>query len=492
MKKLYEELRNNENVRSNLSSLRQYMKDESTSEEVRALEGLPVLTASFLESEDAKTRKNAALLLGKLGAQEYVDLLWEGYQKEQTNFVKGAYLEALLELDTEVHLEAFKAVLEELMEAEVDEENRKHVQEQIRALRKIIIKYEGIEPHTFVAKGKACEVLLLCNREQREVVKNAVLDGVAKVHPLGVLVQTSNLIGLCSCRLFREMLFPIHTDGLVSQVPKKAATELWKADLFDILSNLHKEIHPFHFRIECKSSMTLEERSLFSKRLAAELEQVSGGLLINSTSDYEVEIRLIANREGHFFAALKLYTFLDKRFLYRKNTIAASMHPSTAALIMELAEPYLKENAQIMDPFCGVGTMLIERDIKVPAREIYATDIFGEAIEKGRENAKAAGERIQFIHRDFFDFKHEYRFDEIITNMPIRGKKTKEEMDEFYQRFFTKLPEILAKQATIILYTNEVGFVKKQLRIHPEFVLQREYCMQKKNDFYLFIIEAKG
>ena len=73
------------------------------------------------------------------------------------------------------------------------------------------------------------------------------------------------------------------------------------------------------------------------------------------------------------------------------------MHPSLAALIMELAAPYLKENAQIIDPFCGVGTMLIERDIRVPAREKYGTDIFGEAIDGARENAALAGEQINFI-----------------------------------------------------------------------------------------------
>ena len=135
--------------------------------------------------------------------------------------------------------------------------------------------------------------------------------------------------------------------------------------------------------------------------------------------------------------------------------------------------------------------MLIERDLCVLAREIYATDIFGEAIEKGRENARLAGEKINFIHRDFFDFKHEYPFDEIITNMPLRGKKTKEETDQFYADFFTKLPEILAKDAVIILYTNEIGFVKKQLRIHRNFCLLQEYCMQKKNEFYLMIIGTK-
>lgn len=135
--------------------------------------------------------------------------------------------------------------------------------------------------------------------------------------------------------------------------------------------------------------------------------------------------------------------------------------------------------------------MLIERAVRVPAGEMYATDIFGEAVEKGRENASLAGVKINFIHRDFFDFKHDYLFDEVITNMPVRGKKTRGEMDALYERFFQKLPAHLTKDAVIILYTNEIGFVKKQLRLHREFVLKQEYCMQKKNDFYLLIIGRK-
>jgi 23S rRNA G2445 N2-methylase RlmL len=185
---------------------------------------------------------------------------------------------------------------------------------------------------------------------------------------------------------------------------------------------------------------------------------------------------------------VKCAAFADHRFDYRKNAISASIHPSTAALLMELAAPYLKEDAQIMDPFCGVGTMLIERDRRVPAREMYATDIFGEAIEKGRENAALAGARINFIHRDFFDFRHDYLFDEIITNMPVRGKKTREEMDALYGNFFGKVLEIAQEEATVILYTNELGFVKKQLRLRKQFTLLQETCILDKTGFYLLII----
>ena len=167
--------------------------------------------------------------------------------------------------------------------------------------------------------------------------------------------------------------------------------------------------------------------------------------------------------------------------------------PYAELLVVKLkpAKPYLKENAQIIDPFCGVGTMLIERDIRVPAREKYGTDIFGEAIDGARENAALAGEQINFIHRDFFDFRHDYLFDEIVTNMPVRGKMTREQLDRLYEKFFRKALTILEKEAVIVMYTGEIGFVKKQLRLHREFSLLEEYCMQSKTGCYLFIIGVK-
>jgi len=135
--------------------------------------------------------------------------------------------------------------------------------------------------------------------------------------------------------------------------------------------------------------------------------------------------------------------------------------------------------------------MLIERDILVPAREKYGIDIFGDAIDMARENAALAGEKINFIHRDYFDFKHDYKFDEIVTNMPVKGKKAKEDMDAFYARFFEKSKSLLAEDGIIIMYSNEVGFVKKQLRLHPCYRLIQEYTVRKKDSYCLFIIGMK-
>lgn len=492
MEKILKELQENQNIRANLSELRKIIKNEITKQTVFVtVKQQEKLFLDFLQSEDAKTRKNAALLLGDLAYQNAADPLYEAYVKESTLFVRAAYLQALAQLNVEDKLEKLKENLKALLEAEVLPENRKHTDEEIRALREIIIRGEGITRHTADIKGKKVTVLLLTNRSQRETVRRSIACGTATVHPLGVMVETDNLPELMKLRTYREMIFPLQKEGFLPSDPLSCANAIWDLGILTLLNGLHKEAGSFYFRIDCKSAMELEERSAFTRKLATCLERLSKGDLINSTSDYEVELRLIANKEGEFFGGVSLSTIKSDRFAYRKNAIAASIHPSTAALIMEIAAPYLKENARIMDPFCGVGTMLIERDERVLAGEMYGTDIFGDAILFARENSKLAKKNINFIHRDFMDFKHEYLFDEIVTNMPLRGKKSKQEMDDFYRAFFEKAKEILAKEAILVMYTNEIGFVKKQLRLHKEYSLLQETCLQAKNDFYLLILSYK-
>ena len=119
---------------------------------------------------------------------------------------------------------------------------------------------------------------------------------------------------------------------------------------------------------------------------------------------------------------LRLFSIKDERFAYRKEYVAASIRPDLAATLVRLSADYLRSDIQTLDPFCGVGTMLIERLKYADVHPAYGIDIFGEAVNKARENAKLAGAKINFINRDYFEFKHKYRFDEIITNMPFATK----------------------------------------------------------------------
>lgn len=493
----YEQLCKKENLRENLSILRNEIKNPQKKEALQMLCAGGEQIIAFLKEEDPKVRKNAALLLGDLGAKQSVEPLFFAYEQEQTLFVKSAYLTALGKMDVADYLPRFQSRLSELLACEAAVDEKKHIQDEIRELEKLITGIEGIKKHEWTGLLREHEILLTTWKQLRNVTLDEVTEdaGIAsnkrKLHPLGVTVVTDKLECLLSLRTFRELLFPLCKAQKVKKEPKAAAMAVWNSDLLRLLEECHKPDGAFYFRLELRSRMELDKKTNFAKKFAAELEQLSNRRFINSTRDYEIEIRLVETREETFAVFAKLLTIPMKRFSYRKHAIAASIHPSLAAMLVKIAQPYLKEDAQILDPFCGVGTMLIERDKKVPAREKYGIDIYGEAIRMARENASAAGEKINFINRNYFDFSHEYLFDEIITNMPVRGRKTKEEMDEFYASFFEKSKELLTPGGVIILYTNEEGFVKKQLRLNVEYRLLQEKCIREKDDFYLYVIGYK-
>ena len=470
----FHKLEEKKEIRTTISQIRKEIKKQDSKKAfLELLQGKESMIVDFLSEEDAKTRKNTALLIGDLKLEQAKDALIAAYLNETTLYVKSAYLTALGKLDVRENLEFFKNRLQEVKNQQVPAEEQKH-------------QFTGFQmPH---------EMLLLTNREQREVTLSEVkeigasVQRKAELHPLGVLVFSKEVTPFTKLRTYRELLFPIHTNERIPAMPHRAAELLWHSDLYAFLTECHEGDAPFFFRLEVKSA---EPKTEFVKKLGASLEKKSDWKLANSTTDYEIEIRLIEAKDGSFVPFLKLYSMKMKRFAYRKNAIAMSIHPATAAMLMHLAKPYLKENAQILDPCCGVGTMLIERDILVPAREKYGIDIFGDAIDMARENAALAGEKINFIHRDYFDFKHDYKFDEIVTNMPVKGKKAKEDMDAFYARFFEKSKSLLAEDGIIIMYSNEVGFVKKQLRLQPCYRLIQEYTIRKKDSYCLFIIGMK-
>ena len=491
---LYEKLKQQDSERETLSKLRSLMKEEEEKAKLLHIMGEGALFFALLKHEDAKTRKNVALLLGDLQFQSAKDRLKEAYETETTRFVKSSYLTALSKLDVAEDLELFQSWRDKLLALEPAEEEKKHVSEELHELFRMIVAIEGVKKHTFKGFEKAHDLLLATNREQREVTLqevaelSATIQRKAELHPLGVQVYTKEVLPITKLRTYRELLFPIGQETLSATQPKVAAEMLLKNGICDILEECHKEAAPFYFRVEIKAA---EPQMEYAKKFSQALEQISGYKLINAVKDYEIEIRLIQAKEGGFAAFLKLKTIPMKRFAYRKNAISMSIHPATAAMMMRLAKPYLKENAQILDPCCGVGTMLVERNICVPAKEIYGIDIFGDAILGARENSTLAGCKVNYIHRDFFDFKHDYLFDEIITNMPVRGKKSKEEQDAFYEQFFRKASTLLSDDGKIIMYTNESAFVKKQLRLHAEFWLNQEFVIRKKEGFYLYIITKR-
>jgi len=490
VKEIYAQICAGSDLRASLIELKKQMKETDRQDQFREIcEGHYDVIMKCLADDDPKVRKNAAAVLGLLRIQEALDVLMDAWEAEDTLLVRAEYILAMAELDCESCLDVFHRRLDELRSYEAPENERKHVRAEMAALQELILKKEGAKKHVFSGYHRTNEVILTTLPAFREALA-ADIPFRKMMLKSGVRTMVSDMSVVQTGRLWQEMLFVLHGKKRFSADPELLAADLKETDLFGILTENHKGEPPFYFRVGVTGAMPKEETGAFAKKAAAAIERAYNGMLVNSVSNYEAEIRLAVGREGNVTPFLKLFTLPDHRFSYRKYSVAAGMRPQTAAGIMALAKPWLKEYAQVLDPFCGVGTLLLERRYAGPVRSAYGIDIYGEAIQKARANTKLAGMPVNYINRGYFDFTHEYLFDEIVTDMPVMSGD-RPQTDALYRRFFEKSAEVLSGRGRVFCYSREMGMMKKYLRISGRFRLLAEFCILEKSGAYLFVLEKK-
>ncbi len=484
---LVTEIRAGERVRENLIALIAEAKDADGGLPEELLAEREQWLPGLLTHEDAKVRKNAAKLMGMFHADSFADCLYQAYCREETRFVRPAYLEALKGYDISAYRENLRKEKAEILNETIVPENEKHINAELRAMADLLGE-DKVSHHAFTENAVGTDVLLAAEPSAKEALYAQLECEKKKIVGPGVLVRTDNPRGLYRSRLFREMLFSVPGLPSVSGNPYEAARELYGAKLLPFLKKMLVGPGAYGYRVAIRAQMTADKKSEFIKAFAGELYRLSDGSLLNSPSDYEVEIRLIAKPTGEYRVLLRFYNLKDERFLYRRETVAASIHPVDAAVCMELAAPYLKEGAQVLDPFCGVGTMLVERHKRVPMGTAYAVDTFGEAIDKAKGNLKKAELRCNMIHRNFMDFRHEYLFDEIVTNVPFAVRpEDQENVLALLEKFFLKAGTHLKPGGILCIYTRD-GEQCRQYAKTNGFTLLKSYRMQEKEgtDWLIF------
>ncbi|MEG2784248.1 MAG: methyltransferase [Lachnospiraceae bacterium] len=485
------QLENHVEIRQTLSKLRQAIKvAEKKDEVVYRIQESGINLSHFLQSEDAKTRKNAALLIGDLQLSQYMDDLYESYMQETQLFVKSSYLIAMHAFDFNPYLPELKEQLARLCHIEVSIENKKHVEEEIRILTEIVVSLDGIPTHTFQDLSAPINGMLLTNPLHAEITATQLDTTDYELLNVGVKVQKESLEHLLSIRTYQQLLLTIPGLSTCEMDPILAANTVADSPLLKFLINHHDGAVPFYFRVEVKSKRALDEKSDFAKKFSSELERLTQRNLINSTSHYEVELRLIESKLEVYNILVKLNTIPDQRFSYRKNYLSTSIRPEQAALLVELAKEYMIADAQVLDPFCGVGTMLIERQIAVKANTSYGIDILEEAIVKAKENTALAGQIIHYVNKNCCDFTHEYLFDEIFTNMPFAmGHTTDEQIYDIYVDFLTHARKLLTKEGILILYTHHQEYIQSLSKAYGYSILE-QWEITDKNHTHLIVLHV--
>lgn len=538
---LAENIRRNEHIRENLSMLRQTLKGkekrEDKKEELRVClrpENL-LLWEQCLSAEDPKARKNAALLLGDLAElsetmrgpgdkdarskdagggeiswrKEAVRALWEAYWREETLFVRPAYLKALKGFPAG-ELSGYSGELRRRL-AEIDgtetgaaerepsgqAENAKHLRQEKRTLEELLERMSpedvgNISPISEKAMEGVHRLLLTAEGAVAEKLAERVmpLAKQVRVTPLGVMAITERLPRVLELPLYQEAWFVARLRKGMRADREHLAEAVASSELPAILERFYPQERQFTFHLRLLGAEKERRRGDFLRKLAGGIEAASGGRLRNRRGACHAQVILREKQDHSFGLFVKITGMEDGRFSYLKYRQPTSMSPVAAASMAALCEPYLKRDAQIIDPFCGVGTLLIERNRLVPAGHMYGTDIYGEAVLQGRENAALAGAQIYFVNRDFFDFTSDYLFDEIIGEFPRFAPGERAKAEDFYRKFFSAWSEILKQDGRMILLSGEEGEMKKHLRLNRELRLLRQIPFRKTEKIY--VIERRG
>ena len=158
---------------------------------------------------------------------------------------------------------------------------------------------------------------------------------------------------------------------------------------------------------------------------------------------------------------------------YRKCTLKFSLSPPLAYAMNLLAG--LDEKDRILDPFCGTGTILIERQLLKPALCI-GVDINPKNLDCAMQNIEAAEVEIGLKHGNIMDkkFPEEY-FTKIISNLPY-GLRTgsRERNIKLYRFLADEAINWLKKGGKAVFITNAKSLLRNSFTFNPSWELISE------------------
>jgi tRNA G10 N-methylase Trm11 len=158
-----------------------------------------------------------------------------------------------------------------------------------------------------------------------------------------------------------------------------------------------------------------------------------------------------------------------------KRIHKGELHKEVASMLCFLSEP--DSNDIVLDPFCGYGSIPIERALTSPFRKIFAEDKNPKMIlistEKKSLITGSRNKKVKVRHNDILDGGLKYpdhSIDKIITDPPW-GFYEKHELttDVFYKRMMEEFMRVIKPDGIVVVLTankNEFQACLELIRHH--------------------------
>ena len=420
---------------------------------------------THLSGDNAKLRRNAARLAGALRRTDMAEELISVLESETQRFVRPSLILALGSIGGKTAEEYLKKYSPA---PPADETEKKHFDEESEALLTALRSFVPREAHAFKGFEKPVTVELrapdLLTRQLADELEGLGFSSFDDRHD-SLKVETADYPSLFGARCFTEALFPIGSTELSAEAAAKKARPFME----ELMRSSHSGNPPYRFRVELAAPMKdPAARTAFVRAAASACE---GDTLVNSPSDYELELRIEGSgRNARLF--VKLFTVKDTRFDYRAESIPASMNPAVAAAVLRFASDRFRVGARVIDPCCGSGTLLIERAKLSPCQSLTGVDIAHRAIDAARRNTELAGVNAKYTVNDILRFECHRPYDELVCNLPFGNRVgTHSSCEKLYRGLVAKLPELVKKGGVAVLYTMEFTLLKNIIRESPRVKL---------------------
>ncbi|MCL2695054.1 MAG: methyltransferase domain-containing protein [Clostridiales bacterium] len=439
----------------NLSSLVAAAKQKRGREEINQNLGDRAALYEMMSHESGKVRKNAYRLCGALEQARDIPALCEALEREITLFAVPSLLLALGALGAEEPLAAYVLPT---VQSPAQEKNVREIRETLEKVRK---RFDKTPLKNWDKLDRPQSVLCAAPEGFAEELAQELTELGFAPQADGT-VQTDDLAGLYRANGLVEALLPIAKD-----IPLDA--------IADAMENEESGVR----HGECTYRVSLLGYEEKKAPLIAEIVRALGGK--NNPSHYDCEVRVMVKQMPHSSPLtphcdvfLKPCNVTDNRYPWRRQTIAASLNPATAACLCRWAKGLERvETPRVLDPFCGSGALLFSREALGPCACLIGVDKSAQATQIARENAKVGGSRAVFVTKDSLRFAaKEEGFDLILSNLPFGNRVGSHADNEtLYRGFVRRLPALLAENGLAVLYTMEYRLLAKCLRSEPKLRL---------------------
>jgi 23S rRNA G2445 N2-methylase RlmL len=178
---------------------------------------------------------------------------------------------------------------------------------------------------------------------------------------------------------------------------------------------------------------------------------------------------------SQFICGLRLSDPTMRHREYKRSHIAASLRPSVAAALVWLTDP--EPGDVFLDPMCGAGTILVERGMAAPHRQLLGGDISSDALQAAGDNFGPRHKPRQLVRWDAGRLPvRSESVDKVAINPPF-GKQlgTHRENSELYGRLFGELDRVLRSSGRAVVISSEKELVRQSVRTLSRLLIVRGY-----------------